>query len=275
MRFNSAGVLLVVAASATLLLLVIPMMRAPSPWGPWEPASCMPERCFCEAIRPSLIRQPANALSSLSFVVVAMLVLLRSSSARARSSETYSNLMVAQPAYPKIYAFALVLIGFGSAFFHASLSFVGQTADVLGMYLLATFMVLYGVSRLRKLSSRGAVSAYLSVNAVLLWLLVIYPSFRRYAFAVLVLLALTLERLVRKRRGTEVSARANLLGAAIGLLAVGFILWVLDITKVLCAPHSWLQGHSIWHFLGSSSTALLYLYYESEARVTQAGALSR
>src|SRR5688572_22117478 len=86
----------------------------------WKPASCMPDGCFCEAIRDGVIRQPLNALSSLAFVIVGVLVVL----AMRRMS---------------VFALAMAVIGFGSAFYHASLGFVGQFVDVTGMYLIATY----------------------------------------------------------------------------------------------------------------------------------------
>ena len=38
---------------------------------------------------------------------------------------------------------ALALVGLGSAFYHSSLTFVGQVFDVSGMYLIATFILLH------------------------------------------------------------------------------------------------------------------------------------
>jgi hypothetical protein len=51
--------------------------------------------------------------------------------------------------------------------------------------------------------------------------------------------------------------------AALTLIAA-FVLWVLDLTKILCAPNSWLQGHALWHVLGALAAGFLYLYYRSE-----------
>ena len=85
----------------------------------WREASCLPDRCFCEAVQSGTVRQPANAISSSAFVVMALLVLMRSRTPTAWR-----------------FAGAALVVGVGSAFFHASLTFWGQTADVLGMYLV-------------------------------------------------------------------------------------------------------------------------------------------
>src|SRR3954452_24692887 len=42
-----------------------------------RPASCLPASCFCELISPVGVAQRSNSLSSLAFVVAAILVLCR------------------------------------------------------------------------------------------------------------------------------------------------------------------------------------------------------
>jgi hypothetical protein len=59
------------------------------------------------------------------------------------------------------------MIGLGSAFYHASLTFAGQFFDVMGMYLLASFILLYNISRVSAFSRRKFVSAYLALNSIL------------------------------------------------------------------------------------------------------------
>lgn len=239
---------------------VIWLATRPSPWAAWRPATCMPDICFCEAIRDSWVRQPVNAISSLAFLAVAVFVVR----VERRPSEPASRLHPLKSGwvYPAIYGIALALIGLGSAFYHASLTFVGQTADVLGMYLLGTFILIYNSHRLSPLSPAKAMTTYLIGNAALLVLLVQMPALRRYAFAGIILSALALEW--RIRRGRRVAARTALLYSAIGLMAVAFAVWVLDITGVACDPQSFLQGHGVWHVLGATSALLLYVFYISE-----------
>src|SRR5688572_1265269 len=119
--------------------ILLGIATQPSIWDSWRPAACMPDRCFCEAVRSQLIRQPANAASGLAFAGVALLVLFAGVPDSSGASLSRLNLFAAHPVYLILYAGAALLIGLGTVFYHASLTFWGQTADVLGMYLIATF----------------------------------------------------------------------------------------------------------------------------------------
>ena len=161
-----------------------------------------------------------------------------------------------------MYGSALLGIGLGSAFYHASLSFIGQSADVLGMYLIATCIVTYNLARVKPLSASAAAIGYILGNAVLLAGLVWFPAARRYVFGLLILLGLALE--LRARRIDEASRERRLLTIAVAVLLIGFVIWVLDITRRVCAPHSWLQGHAVWHLAGAAAAWFMYLHLSQQ-----------
>jgi Ceramidase len=220
-----------------------------------RPASCMPDSCFCEAVRNHGIRQPANTWSSLAFVVVAAMVLARW--ARRPSA--------GRRAYPLLYAFTLAVVGLGSVFLHATLSFAGQFADVFGMYLIATFALLYSVDRLRGLSGAAFAGGYIASNAVLAMVLYWIPGVRRMVFGLLIVAVVLVEKLIR-RRNAAVSTTKHL-WMALGIMGLAFAIWILDFTRVLCSPYSWIQGHAIWHVLSAVAAWYLFRYYcESQAR---------
>jgi hypothetical protein len=170
--------------------------------------------------------------------------------------------MTRQRAYPVLYGIALMLIGLGSTFYHASLTFAGQFFDVMGMYMLACFILLYNVSRLTALNAKTFVLAYLALNLVLVYVLLEFPALRRYIFGAIVIAALLPEYRVRKQQRLQING--FFLYAAWWTLIVAFIIWTMDIAKILCNPNSWLQGHALWHILGALAAGFLYLYYRSE-----------
>jgi hypothetical protein len=226
-----------------------------SAWASWRPATCLPDDCFCEGLRDSLIRQPANTWSSLAFVVVALWV-----SARL-SRRTRSERVVLAGAETGLFLGALVLVGLGSAFYHASLTFIGQVFDVSGMYLVATFMLLHRLGPRWSLPPLASVVGFVLVNGVLMAAQVTTPSLRRIVFGVLLVAALALEW-----RSTRAGRRWLATGA--GLMALAFAIWFIDRRRLVCDPGSLLQGHAAWHLLGALAAACLYRSYEAEAVLT-------
>jgi hypothetical protein len=232
-------------------------------WEGWRPATCMPDRCFCERIHDGAIRQPVNTWSNLAFILVGLLVIntaIRDLSQAWRSES--SNPMQTQLIYPGVYGVTTILIGIGSMLYHSSLAFVGQAVDVISMYLLTSFMGLYNLSRMRRMSNGAFLACYLLVNVTLAFVSVEWPVLRRYIFLMLVLAVLVSEGVVRRKRQPRMNVA--FLNAALISLVGAFAIWTLDITQVICAPDSWFQGHALWHVLMATLIGFIYLYYRSE-----------
>jgi len=241
-----------------------------SGWENWMPATCMPDRCFCEAVVDGSIRQPVNTWSNLGFILIGILIILRGEddlSARGPGGDTTGNsvaLMRNTPVYSWIYGAAMVVLGFSSFFYHASLTFVGQWFDVMGMYVLVGFMLAYNVSRLTGSSPQRISVVYATGLALGAWLLIAWPEARRWAFAALVLVAVGAELAVRRRVPGPRADR--LLVGSLALLVLAFGIWLADLKGWMCSPQSCLQGHGAWHLLCSASAGLFYLYYRSEGQ---------
>lgn len=222
---------------------------AASAWEEFRPATCLPDECFCEAVRSGLIRQPANTWSSLAFVLVASWVAVRYfRSARNRplsGSET------------GLFASSLVVVGLGSAFYHASLTFVGQVIDVAGMYLLATFILLHRLGPIWSVKAVPGVLGFATANGVLMVLQVTTPSLRRVVFALLLVTALVVEWRASR-------AGRKWLATGAGLMAIAFAIWVADRMRFACDADSLFQGHAVWHGLGALAAACLFKSYERD-----------
>jgi dihydroceramidase len=263
-----------------ITLVLIPLSWLPAPWTAWQPATCLPDACFCEAIGVGFIRQPIGTWSNLAFVLAGLLML----DDVWRPSSTRSSLLAQRRAYGLIYALAVIVIGLGSWFYHASLTFVGQWLDVMGMYLLGTFMVLYNIARLRSLRSRTFTVSYVLFNSALGLSLIVAPELRRYLFGVLLVVTIALEVVIRYwSRGFSRMHRSSAdrlkprlrtghFVAALLTYVLAQIIWTFDLNRIVCDPDSLLQGHAIWHVLTALSAGLLYLYYRSERGNLSGGA---
>lgn len=252
------------AVSMFLIIATATLVYLSDDWRTWRSANCWPDNCFCEAIQPGAVAQPANTWSSLSFVCVGIAILLSAIGERSsslRDAANRENKIFAAGA-GAVYSFSVLLIGLGSAFYHASLSFVGQFFDLLGMYLLITFVILHNLARIRKLPAPGFAGWFVISNLVLAYFLVDFSELRRYIFGGLVIAALSLEFLARPKK--KPAPQSPYLQLAMTSFGLGFLVWILDITKILCEPTSWLQGHALWHVLGAIAAGLLFLHFRSE-----------
>lgn len=257
---------LVLSLAAFLAICVAFALFASVPvdWAAWREATCFASGCFCEAIRNSeAVRQPSNAWSSLAFALVGLVVAgTYRHERRTGAVGTSANPIAHDPFYAAAFAVSAIVIGLGSAFYHASLTFAGQFFDVFGMYLLTTLMLAYALRRLLRLRHRATVLGYLLLNIPLTWLLIVLPEFRRSAFALVLIAALILEVMIWRVR--RPALRRDLFVGGFALFTGSYAIWILDNRDILCAPTSLLQGHAAWHVLGAAATWLLYRYYMSE-----------
>jgi len=226
-------------------------------WNDWQPATCLKTGCFCESANvQSPVRQTANTYSSLAFVFSGMIVL-----SQMRQKHSAKRL---QGGYSAIMGVACIVIGVGSAFYHASLTFIGQFFDVFGMFMLTAFMLVYAWERIWNLRLTTTLGLYLVLNLFLSWLQIAIPDTRRYVFAIILIVALLCEYYFRMKAKPQIEVRWLRYG--ISLLAVAYIIWISDNTRTICFENSLLQGHAAWHILGAVSVLFLHWYYASEGK---------
>jgi hypothetical protein len=242
--------LIAIAATWGLLAVMAPLNAG------LAPATCSTTHCFCETPRfGSLFLQPSNSWSSFGYVFVGFLLML---DAQRRRGST---------AFPSegaiMFGIAAITVGVGSVLLHATLTLWGQFADVLGMYLVSGFSLVYALAKIGRLDRTKSAMLYAVVCAALITVLLIAPEVRRWLFFAVLLTALIIEIGFARPLRPDVILRYLLLGVLIK--AVGFGVWVLDQNRMLCAPDSLIQGHAFWHFCGAISLWLTYCYFRSES----------
>jgi hypothetical protein len=170
------------------------------------------------------------------------------------------------------YACVVVLLGPGSAAMHATQSAWGGHLDMLSMYLVAGFAAAWAWVRWTRRGTTAFVVAYVACVAACevigLWperVPVVHYS-GNLAFGALLLVAVVLETRLWRRGETAVAFRHGVV--ALAAMLVAFTIWLLT-NAGWCDPHSWLQGHAVWHLLCAVAAYWLFRMYESERTVPQ------
>ncbi|HEV8246846.1 MAG TPA: ceramidase domain-containing protein [Polyangiaceae bacterium] len=218
------------------------------PPGAWltAPASCLPDRCFCEHVGATWPRQPANTWSSLAFLAVAVWVLFEPRRALPRGLQLS-------------YALCLVALGISSCVFHATLSFVGQWSDVTSMYAFASLLLAVQLPLCGLVAARHRTLTFVLPTLASALLAAFVPASRRVLFDIL--LGLALLTLVVLAQGKWRQVERGALRVALGLLVVAGAVWVADLRHLWCEPSSLLQGHAVWHLLTAAAAGSTFSYY--------------
>jgi hypothetical protein len=226
-------------------------------WKQYPHATCWPD-CWCEAPRiGAFILEPVNSWTNLAFVFAGIYFILTSSKNLAQT-----NALTSHQGYSKIYGGALIFLGLGSFFYHASQTFVGQWFDVFGMYLVSVFFVVYNFVRLRVLKEYLFFKTYFMVCVLLGLVIIFFPDSRRWLFGASIVLILFQLFFIKRRKTTKF--KGFLLFTSILSYSVGQIFWLLDKYKIWCWPYGVINGHGLWHILTGLSAVSIFLYFKSE-----------
>ena len=194
----------------------------------FKPASCFPD-CWCELPRfGNYILEPGNTWSNLAFIFCGLIIWLYFSDFPRK----------------KTIAASFIFLGLGSMAFHGTVTFIGQTFDLFGMYLVVSFFIFY------LLNPNFKTIYWVLLNLVLLSLIYFYPIIRHGLFAVQVILLVGLSfKLIKSNK---------YLWGSIFTMIIAQVVWNLDRLKIVCDPNSPINGHFFWHLL-SALSAILYL----------------
>jgi len=248
-------------ASCCLTWLIVLAANFVHDWNSWVPATTL--NTFNEAVRDGFLRQPWNTISSVPIFFVGVYLLCLPIK---HGSEKTLNI-VYNPVMRFLIAFSFMVSGVGSVALHMSLTFVGQVADVSGMYLLSVFLIEYAIICHKNKSVSYFIVIYVVASIILIIFLILLPDLRLYLFALLIAIGLFIEYRQNARYG---SLSPKYLFASASWLVFGFMFWTIDTTKLFFNPYSSLQGHALWHLCAAVACALLYTYYTSEKSLQSA-----
>jgi hypothetical protein len=219
---------------------------------------------YCEFNHPErLFHQPINTYSNLIYFFYGLIVfqlalkdlkLVEVKRVNSVRSSSYLSILLAAN---------FIYLSFGSAFFHSSLTWIGQRIDMNATYGLTLSLICIGFvqvlvkKQLTKQIQVGLVVGMLLLIAGFLPLALQISSSILLPSLFLILLVLGIINYF------QYPAHRNPLLSLLSfvLLAVAIQIRSMDVAKINCDPMSIWQGHALWHFLTATSSLCMYLYF--------------
>jgi hypothetical protein len=94
--------------------------------------------------------------------------------------------------YALLYGVADIVLGLGSAYYHASLTFSGQFLDNMGMMFVVIWCLCYNFVRLTKyFRTIPFLASYTGLVSITGFLNIYVPETRRFLFGIVILILLT------------------------------------------------------------------------------------
>jgi predicted membrane channel-forming protein YqfA (hemolysin III family) len=219
---------------------------------------------YCEFNHPErLFHQPINTYSNLIYFFYGLLVFQLALKDLKFVGVKGVNSVRSSPYLSILLAANFIYLSFGSAFFHSSLTWIGQRVDMNATYGLTLSLICIGLVQVllkKELSKQiqvGLVVGMLLLIAGFLPLALQISSSILLPSLFLILLVLGIINYFQYP-----SQRSPLLGLlSFVLLAVAIQIRSMDLAKINCDPMSIWQGHALWHFLTATSSLCMYLYF--------------
>jgi predicted membrane channel-forming protein YqfA (hemolysin III family) len=219
---------------------------------------------YCEFNHPErLFHQPINTYSNLIYFFYGLVIFQLALKDLKFIGVKRVNSVRNAPFLSILLAANFIYLSFGSAFFHSSLTWIGQRVDMNATYGLTLSLICIGMVQV---IAKKELSKQIQIATVLGMLLLIVgflPLALQISSAILLpalflaLLLLGIGNYVQYR-----SLRSPLLLIlSFVLLAVAIQVRTMDVAKINCDPLSIWQGHALWHFLTATSSLCMYFYF--------------
>lgn len=208
-------------------------------WSRFEPSSCYPNKCQCEAVRDTIIRQPSSFWSSLAYIFAGLAIYR---AVREKSRDL------------KMWTLVCCLMGLSSMFGHASFIRVSLALDFASIILVLSFFALLNLLSLLKQSTGRILLFFMAYYVALYFAMFSMGKFAKIGTCLLIFL-FSVGDVIRDVGWKFLEEKTLQLSLFILTLSFGF--FVIDEMHIGCDPHSLFQWHSLWH-IGTGLSMYFY-----------------
>jgi hypothetical protein len=275
-----------IVLGVAIVVIMVPFLLFVALGWPGTPNSCINEKpndgCFCEHYdRADVlkgapgVRQPVNTWFNLYAIFTAAIVAGGVYFDRKRFGESTSapNLISSRSWMPDVYIFAVLFLGLGSMWFHASFTEWGGKLDGMSMFIYAGFLIFYSVRRLWN----NAIFFWVAYLATIVLNTILHGRVDSLYLILLLVagyLAVEIAIWVKTRKpfgGTWITG--ILWWLAVASIIAATVFWKLSQTGgSMCQPFSYFQPHGLlWHPLAGLMAVLLYFYWREADEPVEVG----
>ncbi len=209
------------------------------------------------------VHQPMNTYSNLAYFFFGVLILQIAFADYKSLALDRQNRMQAFPLLSALMGLCFIYLSIGSAFFHASLTYIGQRVDMNGTYGLTLVLVsiglyhvLHNVRLTQTVKTGGVIVLAVLILLFLKIALLVSSAILLPSLILTMLLLIAINYAQFRKERSIILALASLV-----LIVMAIKLRTLDVQKVGCDPHSLVQGHSAWHVLTALSSFCSYSFF--------------
>lgn len=236
-------------------------------WEGWTLGSNGVNTIFCEQNHfNEIVRQRANTWSNLAYLYYGLICMRLAKHDEINKPQV--NFITRNPLITWVFAFTFLYLCFGSFFFHASITRIGQHFDMGGTYGLVAFPILINLVRIYKHykpSSEKQLTKVTVATAFAVFALLF--AFKWHMNSSIALPALIVGIIVTTLWYHLVSrAPYQMVFGALAIVSMvsAFFIWWQDRYGYWCDPESLIQGHAFWHVLTGLGGFFVYLMLRSE-----------
>ena len=269
--------------AASIVLVFVPFLIFVS--NGWEGSAndCLEggdDNCFCERVDiakveagASGIRQKTNTWSNLYALITAAIVAFGIARDRKTlGNGTAPNLIKSRNILADLCIFAVFFLGFGSMWFHASITQWGGKFDGMSMYMFVGYMVCYTLYRI--------VPRWWLFVIVYLAIVIVFTGFHNHVDSVILIAinvgfyfvleaTILIWRLIDWIKGKWRPERdwyIPVIWWIAGLTSFGlaYMFWKWGVREhSFCNPDSAWQWHGMWHLFAGIMAVFIYFYWRS------------
>jgi hypothetical protein len=208
----------------------------------------------CETIGSGFLAQPINALSSVTFSVIGLVIIWWAS--RAEGNERVVRV---------VFGVLMVLTGAGSVMFHGPQGPGSQFGHDVTFLVTVWFVAVINLSEARGWR-RSVEWGIFTVGAVAISVVLVLSPGVTNVLMVATVIALVVSDVMLRRKG---HIRRWWYVASLAAIVVAVVMFLLGRTGApLCDPDSLFQGHGVWHLLGAVALGT-YFVATSESRTAR------